>query len=71
MTPITIWKMRYKRKDEPETWEHNHIENGYSHGEFPKAHYEWQEYKWSGQKWRREYGYLIDGKIERTPYEQR
>ncbi len=62
--PITIWLMRHKRKNEPETWEHNHIEDGHSHRDEPQAKSEWQKEKWSNQKWQRRHGYLINGKVE-------
>lgn len=64
MLPITIWIMHYKRKDEPEYWEHNHIEDGHSHTDAPEAKSEWQKEKWKNQKWQRKHGYLIDNKVE-------
>lgn len=68
--PVTIWKMRYKRKDEPETWEHSHIEDGHSHRDEPHAKSAWQVEKWNNQKWQRTHGYLNDNVVNTTRAER-
>ena len=49
MTSITVWKMLVTHEDKSKTWEHNHIEEGHSHREFPVHRSQWQKERWNNR----------------------
>jgi hypothetical protein len=64
MTKITIWEAEtFCRKDKVLKFKHNHIENGWSKEDSPKAEFVNQEKAWKTQKWRKFYGYLMEDNV--------
>lgn len=66
---ITVWKKVIKKKSEKGhiylKYEHNHIENDWIEGDYPKPfkdEYE-NQLKWKNDSWIKEFKYSVDGKI--------
>ena len=57
--PVTVWK---KFNDTTLQWEHNHITDGWALFDAPIPMFDTQK-SWLNSLWRREYQYLVDGKI--------
>jgi hypothetical protein len=56
--PVTIWERWYK-KPEPGKYEHNHIEDGHSDRDFPKAITKEQHNSWiKADGWKSTHCYL-------------
>lgn len=59
--PITIWsRFNYKT----ETFDHNHIEDGYVDGAFPVPRFPDQK-GWPQLKWKREHAQLVNNVVTR------
>jgi len=60
MEEVTIWKrLNHKKKK----FEFNHIEEGWSGLEAPLPKSENQAKNWKGATWKKNYGFLHDGKV--------
>lgn len=55
---VTIWYRKTKNG-----WEHNHIEDGWIFGSSPTPKDEGQAKAWKKAEWKRNWGFLIDGKV--------
>lgn len=60
---ITIWESWDSDKKE---WRHNHIEDGFCANDHPTPKFPSQE-AWKRQQWRKSWGILVEGKVERSP----
>jgi hypothetical protein len=57
---VTIWhRLNIKKKE----FEFNHIEEGWSGLEAPLPKSEKQAKKWKGATWKKQYGFLQNGKV--------
>lgn len=62
MIKVTIWKVFNKTENR---FEHNHIENDWVEGIFPKPlhpSFKLQE-AWKNKKWKKEFCYLVNNEI--------
>lgn len=57
VTAWSVWNAKHN------TWEHNHIEDGYANGDIPGSDNPAQVKAWKQQKWKKTFGYLNDENV--------
>jgi len=60
MKQITVWE---RFSESHKVWEHNHIENGHTTSDTPKAHTKDQKCGWKGGTWKGTHAYLNDDNV--------
>ncbi len=60
MKQITVWE-RYSESHK--AWEHNHIEDGHTASDTPKAHTKNQERGWKDGEWKAAHAHLNDDSV--------